>query len=266
MTVEENPLIGPAPKEIFLPDAPLVRVIAQVRFSSILAVQNSEHIAPFQEAIRSVYPVLEQEHVPSLLVSPDGVAAGQEAVAWRFSSLDCAWRASLTQEFIALEATAYENRSGFMERMEFLLAAVKEHLDPTVVQRVGLRYIAQVVGEPLNNITDMITPALLGIAVTPLFEDVRNLLSEAQMEAREENGELRLRWGQLEAGAMYDPNAVVPIKQRSWILDYDMSRSKQVSFEVDVLVDDLNRFANRLYKVFRWSVTDRFLECYGGKL
>ena len=266
MAVEENPLKGPAPTEVLLPNAPLVRVIAQVRFSSVLAVQGAEFIAPFQESIRQEYPVLQMEHVPSLLVGPEEVAAGQEVVAWRFSSADSEWRASLTPEFIALETTAYQSRSNFIGRMKDLLATVREHLAPAVVQRIGLRYIAQVTGEPLGRISDLVRPNLLGLTDTSLFSHVHNALSDVPAEAPEERAQLRLRWGQLAAGATHDPNAVVPINEPSWILDFDIFRSEQPPFDVALLTADLEQFAERLYSMFRWSVTDRFLEYYGGQL
>ena len=43
-----NPLVGSPPAEVPLTDPPLVRVIAQVRFPTILSVENAEFIAPFQ--------------------------------------------------------------------------------------------------------------------------------------------------------------------------------------------------------------------------
>jgi len=262
--MRDTPLTGPAPTEVPLLRAPLVRVIAQVRFSPILAVQNSEHIAPFQEAIRSAYPVLQQEHAQSFYVGPEGLASGQEPVAWRFSSMDGAWRASLTQDFLALETTSYSSRSDFLARMVDLLKGVHELLDPAVALRIGLRYIAQVTGEPLAMVSKLVQPELLGLTDTSIFPFVKNAMSEAQMEAPEEGGQLRLRWGHLAAGATVDPNAIKPIDEESWVLDIDMWRSKQVSFDIDELASDIRSFSERLYAVFRWSVTDEFLLHYGG--
>lgn len=265
MTLEDDPLVGPAPPEVHLTNAPLVRVIAQVRFSRVLAVQSSEQIAPVQQAIGSEYPVLHQEQAPSLRLGPEGIAtAGPELVAWRFSSIDGGWRASLTPEFVALETTAYRSRADFIARMEALLGAVSGCLGPTVVQRIGLRYIGQVIGEPLNVLSSLIRQDLLGVTGTPMIRHLNNALSEAQMEAPEENAQLRLRWGHLAANATPDPNAIAPISEKSWILDFDMSRPLRHPFEVSSLTSDLECFAERLYAVFRWSVTNDFLEYFGG--
>ena len=46
------PLSGPPPAEVQLPNAPLVRVIAQVRFPQILAIRNPDTVAKLQQAVR----------------------------------------------------------------------------------------------------------------------------------------------------------------------------------------------------------------------
>ncbi len=265
MTAQEPPLYGPPPAEVPLPRSPLIRVIAQVRFPTILAVQDSESIASFQEAIRQTYPILRQERVPNLQVGPGGVAPGHEFGAWRFSSADEKWNASLTPEFIALETSAYKDRSDFVNRMEMLLVAVQDKLNPGPADRIGLRYISQVTGEPLEGISNLIRPELLGIARTSLYAQVHSALSEAQVDAPDENARLLLRWGCLAPGATHDPSALVPIGEPRWILDFDMFRRKSTPFEIASLKDELGSFAERLYSVFRWSVTDQFLRTYGGQ-
>lgn len=265
MTVECDPLLGPPPQEVPLPSAPLVRVIAQVRFASILAVQGAEHIAPFQEAIRATYPVLRQEHAQSLLVGPQGVASGQELVAWRFADVDGTWRVSLAPEFVALETTDYTSRTGFLERVQAVLEAVEEYVGPDVVQRVGLRYIDRVTGEALEDITKLVRPEMLGIVNSPLFQNMQHAMSDVLLNVPEDDCLLRTRWGYLPAGGAIDLNALEPIEERSWILDLDMFSSEQRPFAAVPLIEDLGRFAERLYTMFRWTVTEEFLRRFGGK-
>lgn len=266
MSTETDPLNGPPPQEVSLPRAPLVRVIGQVRFSSILAVRRPEYIEPFQETIRDRYPVLRQEHAQSITLGPQGAAARERQVAWRFAGTDDAWRVSLTPEFVALETTAYSSRDDFLERMQAILDAVAEHFRPAVAERVGLRYIDRVTGDELRDIPDLIRPELLGIVKTPLREHAQHELSEALLALPNAGEQLRMRWAHLPSGATVDPNAVEPISERSWILDIDMFSDKQQSFEARSLGKSLRRFAERIYTVFRWAVTDEFLRRYGGTL
>jgi len=240
-------------------------VIAQVRFSPILSVQQAEFIAPFQEAIRVDYPILRKENAQSLLVGPQGLAAGQKQVAWRFADIDGAWRVSLAPEFVALETTAYTSRGDFMGRVQSILEAAGEHIGPAVVQRLGLRYIDRVTGEALGDIGELVRPEMLGIANTPLSQHARHELSEALLDVPDGDEQLLARWGHLPAGGTVDPNAIEPIDDRSWILDIDMFAAQQRRFVADELIGDLGRFAERLYTMFRWAVTDEFLRRYGGK-
>jgi len=265
LAAEHNPLLGPSPKEVPLPNAPLVTVIAQVRFSPILSVQDAQFVAPFQEAVRATYPVLSQEQAQSLVVGPQGVAAGQKQVAWRFTNVDGAWRLSLAPEFVALETTAYTSRSNFMERMQAVLRAVGKHLDPAVVQRVGLRYIDRVTGDALGDITELIRSEMLGIVTTPLSQYAQHAISEAVLDVPDNTGQLHARWGRLPADSTVDPNAIEPINEPSWILDIDMFSNHHRPFAAAQLIEDLGRFAEHIYTMFRWSVTDQFLRRYGGK-
>ena len=263
MTAEYDPLVAPPPKEVPLRDAPLVRVIAQVRFSPILSVQQPEFIAPFQEAIRAAYPALRREHAQSLLVGPQGVASGQRQVAWRFADVDGAWRVSLAPEFVALETTTYSSRGDFIGRMQAVLEAVAKHLEPAVLQRVGLRYIDRVTGEALEDIANLVRPEMLGIVNTPLFQHARHEFSETLLDVPDIGGQLRARWGHLPAGSTVDPNAIEPIDEPSWILDIDMFSAHEGPFASDLLIEGLGRFAERLYTMFRWTVTEEFLRRYG---
>jgi uncharacterized protein (TIGR04255 family) len=109
MSALTDPLVGPPPKEVPLKDAPLVRVIAQVRFPEILAIEQREFVAPFQEALRKTYPVLRQEQNQGLVLIGGSISPAKSQIAWRFADVDGQWRVSLTPEFVALETTSYTN-------------------------------------------------------------------------------------------------------------------------------------------------------------
>jgi uncharacterized protein (TIGR04255 family) len=72
------------------------------------------------------------------------------------------------------------------------------------------------------------------------------------------------RWGRLPAGATVDPAAIEPAQEKSWILDLDMFSAAPMPFAVDRAVAEAQRFAERIYTIFRWAVTDDFLRRYGG--
>jgi len=264
VAAESDPLVGAPPPEVPLRDAPLVRVIAQLRFPVITMMTKQEFIAPFQEAIRSTYPILRQEQTQGFMMAPLGPVLGQKQIAWRFSDIENAWRVSLTPEFLALETTRYRSRDDFLARLQTLVVALQQHIEPKVLERLGLRCIDRIAGEALGDIGTLVRHEVLGVVETPLHQYASHILSETLLQPPEAKEQILVRWGRLPAGATVDPFAIEPIGQASWILDLDMFSTEQRPFVSEQILADARRYAERLYSVFRWAVTDEFLRRYGG--
>src|SRR5262245_26907426 len=112
-----NPLSDPIPPEVPLPNAPLERVIAQVRFSSILKIEQRDFISPFQESIRGKYPSLEHDRTQLLTLGPDGMLPKETGTRWRFIDAPGEWTVSLAPDFVAIETTHYTSRADFFSRL-----------------------------------------------------------------------------------------------------------------------------------------------------
>jgi len=263
MNATVDPFVASLPTEVPLKDAPLVRVIAQLRFPEILSVERRDFVAPFQEAIRSTYPVLRQEQAQGILLGPDGVAPAKPQIAWRFSDAEGDWRVSLTPEFLALETTKYLSRSDFFGRLKLLAEALDEHIEPGQLDRLGVRYIDRITGDAVDDIAKLVRPEVRGITGTIAATHAVHALSESMFALQD--ARVLARWGVLPPGATVDPSAIEPAQEKSWILDLDMFSTAPVPFVVDRVVAEAQRYAERIYTVFRWAVTDDFLARYGGK-
>ena len=99
-----------------------------------------------------------------------------------------------------------------------------------------------------------------GIAGTPVSAQALHALSESMFAL--DGARLLARWGRLPPDATVDPAAIEP----SWILDLDMFSAEPVPFSTERVLEDAQRFAERIYTFFRWAVTDDFLRRYGGKV
>nr|WP_294523768.1 TIGR04255 family protein [uncultured Rhodopila sp.] len=259
------PLSGAPPAELPLLRAPLVRVIGQIRFSTILAIRSPDTVAQFQEKIRATYPILEEERVHSVVMPfPGGNPEIREIPTWRFRDRDDKWRVSLAPEFVALEATSYSSRTDFLARLRTVVEGVEATFNPQEAQRIGLRYINRVSGERLANVASFLRDEVLGVASTNLGPLAQHILTDTLLQAEE--GLIQARWGQLPAHATIDPTALEPIPEPSWVLDLDMFSSGPQAFAADGLITTATSFAERIYTVFRWMVTDAFLRAYGGNL
>lgn len=271
MNTLDDPLVGPPPSEVPLTQAPLVRVIAQVRFGQILSINNAGFIAPFQEAIRKQYPVLQPER--TLLEIRGGqrgvldVMASPSGTTWRFFDVSESWRASLGPDFLALEALegSYSSRDDFIKRFELLLKALEQHIDPQVIIRLGVRYIDRVTGPNLlEDLRSLVKPEVAGVLASPLASRARQALSENIILLPNDEGRLRARWGLVPANSTVDPSMIAPIADPSWILDLDAFVEMSKPLDVSNVTDHARVFAERLYRIFRWAVTSEFLKKYGG--
>ena len=265
MTDNESPLTGPPPAEVPLTDAPLVRVIAQVRYPLLASVEKRDFIASFQEAIRTEYPVLRPEQSRSVVLGQQGVMSTNSNTMWRFHDTSSAWRVTLAPDFLALETSRYTSREDFLARLKRILDALVTHIDPKVVDRIGVRYIDRVTGDNLDDLARLVRPEVCGVLSTQLGAHAQQSISEAVFMLPKNSGQVTTRWGLVPAHATVDPAAVDPIDERSWLLDVDAFQSETQELDIEVALQQARGFAERIYSVFRWAVTDEFLRRYGGR-
>lgn len=259
-----NPLIEPSPKEVPLPKAPLVRVIAQIRFPLIVSLEKSDFMAPFQESMRAAYPVLRSERIQAVVLGNQGLASAQPQNIWRFSDVAGKWRVSLAPDFVALETTSYSSRQDFFDRLTAVVNALQEHFEPKVVDRIGVRYIDRLVGAALKDIPKLVQPQVLGLLATSPGSQVDHMITESLFSVPNTGASLLVRHGRLPKGATVDPSAIDPIDEPSWILDIDMFRTPSRELGAKEIADEARGFSERIYTFFRWAVTDDFLRYFGG--
>jgi uncharacterized protein (TIGR04255 family) len=260
-----DPLRGPPPPEVPLQNAPLLRVVAQVRFPTLLAVRSGDRVSGFQDAVRERYPYLEREDVAMLAVGPISVPdASREAVVhWRFWDASRQWRTTLNQDFLALDTTTYESRADFMANLREVLRAFQTIFQPKSAIRLGMRYIDQIKPPTFARLDDMLIPEVLGTA--KIFgQDSLHLIT--QMSANASPGTLIARWGKMSKGMTVDPQIMQPTEEDSWIIDLDLSETSEMPFDPEALITKMRTYAERIYTVFRWMVTNEFLREYGGNV
>lgn len=260
-----DPFTGPSPTEVPLKNAPLVRVLAQLSFSEIYSISQRDFIASFQERIRQTYRTVRPEEMTVVSVGPAGQSVRTETV-WRFYDAAEVWRVSLAPNFVSLETRIYTNRRDFVRRIAELAAAVDESFKVGGFNRIGVRYIDQVHGAPLEQLREIVDPAFLGIyAKKRDMSSVQHFYSE--MVASVVEGEMSSRWGMLPANATYDINVLTPIPHPSWFLDVDVyTEALEPGKLVETLAvqDVAHALATRAYAVFKWATNEKFDAAFGG--
>lgn len=275
--IEPVPLAPTPIAEVHLPRAPLARVIAQARFSPILGITRSDRLVGFQEALRETYPHLSREQVGHIVLSAGQSPIVREQQIWRLTDRrqEPDWRVSLGVGFVAVEAYRYESREDFLGRFDAVVAAVETEFRPAEATRLGLRYIDRLTGKAVERIHDLLRSDILGVihgsqgsptgdSLMILRQSIAHVMTEAKFLAQNGN-QVHGRWGGVPSGATYDPSALEPVQEPSWVLDLDMFTSQSQPFKSGELLKTVTGFAGTLYWLFRQMVTKEFLRFYGGR-
>lgn len=256
---------GVTVERLSLDPDPLVRVVAQVRFAPVLSVREQGFIAPFQEAIRHSYPLVDKEMQQQVAPGPGGALQVAESVLWKFSDADRNWQVTLSDNFVSLDCSDYSDREDFLSRLTETLDAVGAHVRPVLTSRVGVRYTDRLTGdERLAQLPDFVRPELLGLASAELGQG--EAVSElTQAEFNTEHVSLRGRWGHLPPSSTHDAS-IEAVDCPSWILDLDAFTAVTAPFDPKVCAAEAERYAGIVYGFFRWAVSDEFLEAHGAEL
>jgi len=237
--------------------APLVLVVSQLRFTSILSIQRQEFIAEFQEDIRGDYPVLEQQQGVQVQLRPPAPAPApliiETSTLWRFLSADGGWIAALAPDFLSLETTAYTSFADFVTRFDNLLNAFVSRFRPSQQVRLGLRYVNEFrsPGRPeARQWKGYIREELLGALVTDVFGNVVGAARQ-DIRVRQDDGWFVLR---LEMAPQEEdqPSRVT--------LDFDYYDQETRQLDTTDILGKLHRYNDVTYRMFRWAVLEPLLE------
>jgi len=260
------PFGGDPVAEIPLPKTPLIVVIAQVRFPAITSISREDFIGPFQERIRSRYPVLRQEHEMGLLVGPKGfVPSAATTQVWRFQDKADTWRVSLAPEFVALDTSAYVSRADFLSRLGEVLQAVADVISPATFDRLGVRYVDRLRLDGPTDLGELVRPEIYGVATSDLGT-AQLIHSVCDAEFSIEDAILHGRWGVVPPNVVLEPLHRRALPVASWLLDLDMYTLKADDFNPQTVLRRTEAFTKTIYRFFRWAVRDKLLREAGGEL
>jgi uncharacterized protein (TIGR04255 family) len=142
---------------------PAERVSASRVRELLEALRNDEHGYARVDAVRVQTVTID--------VSALAQANTEHATAWRLTSEDGRWVATIASDSYTLETTNYHTwERDFRARLDALSRAVDTTVKPSIVTRVGLRYVDSLRLSPVpESYRKMISEALLGPLVHPMF-------------------------------------------------------------------------------------------------
>lgn len=267
-TAEVATPFGEPVEEIHLSSAPLIAVVAQIRFPQITSITHENFIGGFQEHIREDYPVLRKESGVDFVLTPDGVSTKNSTTIWKFCDHPqrTAWTVSLAPSFVSLDTSQYKNRTDFLERLRLVLNALGDTIKPTTCDRIGIRYVDRILLESDTDLADLIRKEILAIATVDPGGGANQMHSISDVNYSIEDATFHGRWGQIPPGVLLDPLHEPAVESPSWILDLDMYKDNVEDFDTQSLISTAGNFAERIYRFFRWSVRPEFFQKYGGTI
>ena len=244
--------------------SPLVEVICQLRFPTILSIGANEPAA-FQEAIRKDFPkyMTRQEQLPPKVVKKGNATAlePQKPITnYHFISEDGRWKINLTQNFIALSTLTYQRWEDFAIRLDQALAQFIQIYQPAYFERIGLRYVnaisRKVMGLEDQLWDDLIQSQYIGILGEPDVEESEIAKCSLEVDTPLVGGyRMKLRTGPgLIGGGKTD-------KEVKFVLDGDFSTGGKLT--ADAVPEKLEQMHRYAVCFFQGAITKELHEAMG---
>lgn len=244
-----------------LEKAPLVRVLAQIRWPELANFNLDEVSAAMGRRLGEEYPLVSRHAEMQVTFSPAGLREQANGYITRFSSAEENWTVSIGNSFIALETSNYSDHRDFIERLQVVLASLKESATIPFTTRIGYRYTNRVVGEDdLAHLSERFSASVLGgMGVAPQGSELVHTITESVY--RVEAAFLLVRSAQVGPNESIDPT-LAPVSETSWILDLDAYDESRFQFVPDVVAHRCQSLATIASGQFHSLTTDSFYERY----
>lgn len=256
------------PREV-LEQPPLALVICQVQYNQKIRVNDSGAAGAFQDRIDSQYPLFEQLETQRIQIS-SGVGRSPETQVselikvYQFSDLSRDWTVSLSAEAVSLECRSYPDFPAFLTRLAEVLSACIETVRPTIIQRIGFRYVNEIRVDSAADAAKYVRPEMLGpLAVSPFAEQTNTATQSFELGT---SGSARINFthGYFPRGTTVQPRPNdKPAEKAFYLIDVDVYRqfdlSVPTSFNVEATLDHVLTFHDTAAKFFWWAATDELI-------
>jgi len=257
---------------LYLKRSPLVYVVAQVRFSAI--VKMEQYIPDIQEKVRHEgFPKFSRGRVTEVRVEADREAQFTASDRWEFQNKESTLGVVVSTGSLAVHTSKYSRYEEFEKTVDQSLRVLNVVASPSLVERIGLRYVDLVQPGDNETFADYLQPGILGLDAARF--QARNPLHRYQFTGRTEAGHIVVRWWQNDAGVILPPDlgsstlrheAKAEAGKVVGILDLDHFTEDGTSeFDVSRIVDLLGSLHDNLDLAFRSAVTPKALEVWGSE-
>jgi uncharacterized protein (TIGR04255 family) len=260
---------------LYLPDSPLVAVLAQVRFSPVTAMES--YVPAIQDGLRRKgFPRFREELVEEVswvtrTVGSESAVDTRKQKQWEFTDAKNTWSIRLTPDAVTLATSEYDTyEKPFEENLALALDIIHQQATLQLVTRIGLRYVDLIRPEGGLDFADYLDGRLLGLPAEEL--GLVDSFPFTQMRGPTDVGFMTLRCVFLNSGSVLPPDLIgltLQMKESAEpgtkvaLLDLDHIRHEEEAFDRERVLASLALLHDRLDLAFRKSVTAEALERWG---
>lgn len=260
MTERSAELFPPSPRVVYS-RVPLVQVICQLRFPSLLSIESKPPVE-FQEQVRSHFPLLEKVASPLPVDLPPElvqmIRAQGSPISYQFLTEDRASTVTLTPESVALSTSKYTQWECFRDQLRVPLAALNGIYQPSFFLRIGLRYQNAIdrtrLGLQDTPWSKLLRQEILGELALPQFEVNLEQLANRAFRVRipDGSGSMLMRHG---LGNLQGSPEIC------YMIDADFFTEQRT--EVANATRTLDHFNTMAGRAFRWCITETLRDALG---
>lgn len=241
---------------------PLKVVVAQIRFPPAYGLAEPTGLAVIQTAFSPRYPTsLPRTQQVTVAVGPSGpVPPVVQPGPARFGDEGGTWVVSVGPDSASLETTRYESWVDFRARLRELLDVVEVQSQAARVERLGVRYVDELVSAEAHTIPDWqryVAPTLIGDVNAPWMDArVKRSLQQVSMSIGDDG--INMTHG-------YVRNADGSEYPSTFVIDTDIFTEQPVPFDVEGLLERADRYHRWAWNLFRRSITPATIDLLGGE-
>ncbi len=257
----------PKKQSVKLPRAPLIFVLAQVRFSPVLKMES--YVPEIQEALRHRgFPGYRLENMQNIMIGAE--AKTEITKRWMFDDVNNHRQVVLTTDALTFQTTAYETFQDLLSDFKTVTQPLEDYVKVDNIQQIGLRYVDLLTEIDGMNSRDLVKPGFSGISGSEIGAE--NTAFSFVLQAQTPSGVLTIRSVQLlnmqaflppDIGAttLRFPDHVINA-QNARVLDFDHITQKLLPFNSDTLSRELTNLHEYTDRAFRAVTTKHAFQAW----
>jgi uncharacterized protein (TIGR04255 family) len=255
-----------------LPRAPLIFVLAQVKFTPVLKMES--YVPDIQEYLRHRgFPKYRQENISNIIIGSE--AKADIVKRWIFEDPENHKQFVLTTESVAFQTTAYDTFDTFLSHLMLATEPLAKYARVELIQQIGLRYVDLLANIDDLKSSELLAPGLRGIPVSAM--ELQQGAFSFAMQFQTPCGVLTIRSIQLmglPTPAILPPDiGQISLTFPDWIskaqdprmLDFDHITQRNIPFTQDALSEELNNLHQYTDRAFRSTSTPEALKAWSRK-